>query len=165
VRFRPELALTRLHLAELLLAHYPDEQNEALEHLAFSMSEFSAMHMQPYLARASVVREKYGDVTAPHLAGHTNGATAPRIDPLTAREGEVAAQVARGLSNREIAEALVISESTAEVHVKRILSKLHFKGRSQIATWATQRGLVPTQPNPPHPLDWKQPAIVPGKRW
>ncbi len=51
----------------------------------------------------------------------------------------MAALIARGLSNREIAEALVISESTAEVHVKRILGKLHFKSRSQVATWATQR--------------------------
>jgi DNA-binding CsgD family transcriptional regulator len=126
VRFRPELALTRLDLAELLLVHYPDERKEALEHLAFSISELSAMHMQPYLARATELREKYA-------------AVASRIDPLTARESEVAALVARGLSNRELAEALVISESTAEVHVKRILSKLHFKSRSQIATWATQR--------------------------
>jgi hypothetical protein len=41
VRFRPELALTRLDLAELLLAHYPDEHETALEHLVLSMSEFS----------------------------------------------------------------------------------------------------------------------------
>jgi DNA-binding CsgD family transcriptional regulator len=143
VRFRPELALTRLDLAELLLAHYPDEHKEALEHLAFSMNEFGAMHMQPHLARATELREKYGDVVAPRAAAHTNAAVASRIDPLTAREGEVAALVARGLSNREIAEALVITESTAEVHVKRILSKLHFKSRSQIATWATQHALVP----------------------
>jgi len=52
------------------------------------------------------------------------------------------------MRNRKIAEALVISESTAEVHVKRILSKLQFKSRSQVATWATQRALVPTQADP-----------------
>jgi DNA-binding CsgD family transcriptional regulator len=148
VRFRPELALTRLDLAELLLAHYPDERKEALEHLAFSMSEFSAMRMEPALARATELREKYGNVTTPRATADGNAAAVSRIDPLTAREGEVAAQVARGLSNREIAAALVISESTAEVHVKRILSKLHFKSRSQIATWATQRALVPAQADP-----------------
>jgi DNA-binding CsgD family transcriptional regulator len=148
VRFRPELALTRLDLAELLLVHYPDERKEALAHLEFSMDEFGAMHMQPYLARASELREKYGDVVAPPAAAHTNAVVASRIGPLTAREGEVAAQIARGLSNREIAEALVITESTAEVHVKRILGKLQFKSRSQIATWATQRALVPTQAAP-----------------
>jgi DNA-binding NarL/FixJ family response regulator len=106
------------------------------------------MRMQPALARATELREKYKDVVAPRAAADRNAAAASRIDPLTAREGEVAALIARGLSNREIAEALVISESTAEVHIKRILSKLQFKSRSQVATWATQRALVPTQADP-----------------
>jgi DNA-binding NarL/FixJ family response regulator len=47
----------------------------------------------------------------------------------------VAALVAQGLTNREIAAALVISEGTAEVHVKHILSKLGLKSRSQVAAW------------------------------
>jgi len=50
--FRPELALTRLNLAELLLEHYPDEKKEALEHLDFAISEFREMKMQPSLERA-----------------------------------------------------------------------------------------------------------------
>lgn len=54
---------------------------------------------------------------------------------LTAREREVAALVAMGLSNKEIAEKLVISERTAEGHVERILGKLGFRSRSQIASW------------------------------
>jgi DNA-binding NarL/FixJ family response regulator len=54
---------------------------------------------------------------------------------LTAREREVAALVARGNSNREIAEKLVISERTAEGHVERILIKLGFRCRAQIASW------------------------------
>jgi len=47
----------------------------------------------------------------------------------------VAALVATGLSNKEIAEKLVISERTAEGHVERILGKLGFRSRSQIASW------------------------------
>ena len=54
---------------------------------------------------------------------------------LTSREREVAALVAAGLSNKEIAEKLVISERTAEGHVERILGKLEFRSRSQIASW------------------------------
>jgi DNA-binding CsgD family transcriptional regulator len=54
---------------------------------------------------------------------------------LTAREREVAALVAAGLSNKEIAEKLVIGERTAEGHVERILGKLGFRSRSQIASW------------------------------
>jgi tetratricopeptide (TPR) repeat protein len=52
MKFRPELALSRLQLAELLLDHYPDEKKEALEHLDFAIKEFREMKMQPYLERA-----------------------------------------------------------------------------------------------------------------
>ena len=52
MRFRPELALTRLQLAELLLEHYPDEKAAALEHLDFAIKEFREMKMQPSLERA-----------------------------------------------------------------------------------------------------------------
>jgi tetratricopeptide (TPR) repeat protein/archaellum biogenesis ATPase FlaH len=52
MRFRPELALTRLQLAELLLEHYPDEKKQALEHLDFVIKEFREMKMQPSLERA-----------------------------------------------------------------------------------------------------------------
>jgi len=50
--FRPELALSRLQLAELLLEHYPDEKKEALEHLDFAIKEFREIKMQPSLERA-----------------------------------------------------------------------------------------------------------------
>ena len=56
VRFRPEIALVRLDLAELLLTHYPDEPTEAQEHLDFAIEEFRAMKMQPALER--VLRHK-----------------------------------------------------------------------------------------------------------
>jgi tetratricopeptide (TPR) repeat protein/archaellum biogenesis ATPase FlaH len=52
IRFRPELALTRLQLAELLLEHYSKEKKEALEHLDFAIKEFREMKMQPSLERA-----------------------------------------------------------------------------------------------------------------
>jgi eukaryotic-like serine/threonine-protein kinase len=52
MRFRPELALTRLQLAELLLEYYPAEKKEALEHLDFAIKEFREMKMQPSLERA-----------------------------------------------------------------------------------------------------------------
>jgi DNA-binding CsgD family transcriptional regulator/tetratricopeptide (TPR) repeat protein len=57
---------------------------------------------------------------------------------LTRREQEVAALVARGLTNRQIAETLVIAEGTAGVHVDHILSKLRFHTRAQVAHWAAQ---------------------------
>jgi tetratricopeptide (TPR) repeat protein len=52
MRFRPELALTHLQLAELLLEHYADKKKEALEHLDFAIKESQDMKMQPSLERA-----------------------------------------------------------------------------------------------------------------
>ena len=54
--FRPELALSKLQLAELLFEHYPDEKKEALEHIDFAIKEFREMKMQPSLER--VLRHK-----------------------------------------------------------------------------------------------------------
>jgi DNA-binding CsgD family transcriptional regulator len=61
--------------------------------------------------------------------------------PLTRREAEVARLVAQGLSNRQIAEALLIAEGTAGVHVDHMLTKLGFHSRTQLALWALEHGL------------------------
>jgi DNA-binding CsgD family transcriptional regulator len=61
---------------------------------------------------------------------------------LTTRERDVAACVARGLSNRAIAEDLVLSERTVEAHIGNILGKLELSSRTQIATWVLEKGLV-----------------------
>ncbi len=57
--------------------------------------------------------------------------------PLTRREREVAQLVAQGLTNREIAARLYLSERTAQNHVQHILEKLHLSNRSQIAVLIT----------------------------
>ncbi|WP_264061871.1 ATP-binding protein [Mycobacterium montefiorense] len=59
--------------------------------------------------------------------------------PLTRRELEVAALIESGLSNREIAQRLVIAKRTADGHVERILAKLGFSSRSQVAAWMARR--------------------------
>ncbi len=58
--------------------------------------------------------------------------------PLTPREHEIVRLIARGLSNREIADELVISPATAARHVANILPKLGFSSRTQVASWATR---------------------------
>ncbi len=61
---------------------------------------------------------------------------------LTRREREVAPLVAAGMSNRQIAEQLYVSERTVETHVQNILMKLGFGSRSQVAVWAVRQGLI-----------------------
>lgn len=66
------------------------------------------------------------------------------MDPpnLTRREREVAALVAQGLTNREIAQRLFISERTAESHVEQVRSKLGFRSRVQVAAWVAEHGPI-----------------------
>ena len=92
-------------------------------------------------ASAAAVGERLGMLPlardARALAGSPDGFAA--AGRLTRRESEVAGLVARGLSNRQIAAALHISERTAENHVQHILTKLGLQNRTQVASWAAGR--------------------------
>jgi len=71
----------------------------------------------------------------------------PTEDPLTEREVEVLKLVAKGRSNQEIAEELVVSERTVGAHVSNILSKLHLANRTQAALYALRTGLTDLSPD------------------
>jgi predicted ATPase/DNA-binding CsgD family transcriptional regulator len=73
-------------------------------------------------------------------AGAALTATSTSDNPLTKREQQVAELVAHGLSNKDVAARLVIAPRTAEAHVERILAKLGFTTRTQLAAWITQPG-------------------------
>jgi DNA-binding NarL/FixJ family response regulator len=69
-------------------------------------------------------------------------APTPALDELTERETQVLRLLARGLSNRELADELVVSEHTAKTHVARILTKLGLRDRTQAVILAYESGLI-----------------------
>ncbi|GAA4198045.1 LuxR family transcriptional regulator [Microbispora amethystogenes] len=84
-----------------------------------------------------------GEAVAYALTDRLPAAQAPgKIGPLTRRETEIARLVAEGLSNKDIAGRLVISQRTAEGHIEHILDKLGFSSRVQVAAWVNGRTAV-----------------------
>jgi predicted ATPase/DNA-binding CsgD family transcriptional regulator len=86
---------------------------------------------------------------APRPAGPGHGIPAPAAPlpgQLTPRERQITELIAKGLSNRAIADQLVISPATAARHVANILAKLDFSSRSQIAAWARSAGGTASSP-------------------
>ena len=79
---------------------------------------------------------------AQRLISRLRGGEEPKREPLTERETKVLSLIARGLSNREIAKALSISEPTVRTHVSNILRKLSLKSRTQAALYALRQGLA-----------------------
>ena len=71
----------------------------------------------------------------------------PTPDPLalTEREMEVLPLIAEGLSNKEIAASLHVSQNTVKTHVRHILEKLGVRSRSEAAAYAVRAGLVPEE--------------------
>jgi two-component system nitrate/nitrite response regulator NarL len=80
-------------------------------------------------------------VTALRHAGVGDAAEASPVGGLSPRELETLRQVARGCSNKEIARALDIAETTVKIHVQHILRKLGLSSRVQAAVYASERGL------------------------
>jgi DNA-binding CsgD family transcriptional regulator len=98
--------------------------------------EGSALELEQAIALG---RDDGGSSTTPGARVAPGGDAA---SVLTAREREVAMCLERGLSNREIAEQLVITERTVAAHVEHLLNKLGFASRHQVGAWAAEHGLL-----------------------
>jgi len=93
------------------------------------------------LLAPSVTRRLIADF-AKRPPARTSAAIGPPQSPLTPREEEVLTLIARGLSNTEISDTLVIAEQTTKTHVGRILMKLQLRDRAQAVVFAYESGLV-----------------------
>lgn len=84
------------------------------------------------------------EMTAKLVANLRRGHVAPaeEVSKLTPRECDILAQVATGLSNKEIARTLDLAESTVKIHLQSILKKLNLSNRVQAAIYAVERGLA-----------------------
>ena len=93
------------------------------------------------LLAPSVTRRLIADFARQRPAPRTDR-TALRLNGLTPRETEVLELIARGLSNQEIAERLVLAEQTVKTHIGRVLAKLELRDRAQAVIFAYESGLV-----------------------
>ncbi|MBV9597631.1 MAG: LuxR family transcriptional regulator, partial [Chloroflexi bacterium] len=115
------------------------EARERLGDAAFERAWAAGLH----LAR--------GEAMALALQAEVTPSAGPSVrssGPLSPREREVAALIAHGLTSAEIAERLVITPRTADTHADNIRTKLGLRSRTEIASWATARGLTSSDPQP-----------------
>jgi DNA-binding CsgD family transcriptional regulator len=134
--------LGRLRLAELLLQRAASgDRDAAAAQFAAVLRFWTTAKAVWYVGRLRAWAKDRGL----HVEPETNGKVAREelspaglADRLTSREREVAVLVANGLTNRQIAERLVISERTAEGHVEQVRNKLGFHSRAQIAAWLVE---------------------------
>lgn len=92
---------------------------------------------------ASSLSPRIASMLVRHVRDSTPaGAAAGELEPLTEREAEVLDRLAQGMSNAEIAHALIVSEGTVKAHLGRIMSKWGVRDRVQILVTAARAGLV-----------------------
>ena len=114
--------------AVLARRNRPGDADRARSLATHAANQAATLGMSAFVDRAKGLRDQLSAVESEALR-------------LTRRELEVAELVGQGLTNREIARRLVLSERTAQNHVQHILTKLGLANRSQVAVWVNSRKL------------------------
>jgi DNA-binding CsgD family transcriptional regulator len=131
-RANSQLALALLELGDL------ESKNEGRERLSIAHSVLSRLNARPDIEKCEAGAKRFGlrpRQRRPSMSNRTPGS-------LTRREREVLALVMNGMTNRQIAQRLTISEKTAEGHVGNILAKLSCSSRIKAAELARATGLL-----------------------
>ena len=138
-----QMGLWRIHMAlgKLYRTEGDSERAKTAFAAARTLVEETAATLDDDDVRENL-RRRATDLIPPVQPLTPRQAAKQKFGGLTRREREVAAVVAQGLTNQEIADELVISIKTVEAHVTRILSKLGFSSRAQVAAWAVEKGLA-----------------------
>lgn len=132
----------------ILTSYYEDEQIfNAIKAgaLSYLLKDSSPQELVEAVRAAARGESKLHPMVAARVLREMQQRQHTPLNDLTARELEVLTRLARGRSNHEIAQELVISEPTVRTHVANILSKLHLTDRTQAAIYALQQRLVPLQ--------------------
>jgi DNA-binding NarL/FixJ family response regulator len=137
----------------LILTSY-DEDEQVFEAIRAGASGYvlKDVHSDQLLRAISAVADGYSLMSPPiarklqnefqRIQKPRGGAPEEETSPLTPRENEVLALIARGHNNREIAASLSISEKTVKTHIGNLFAKLQISDRSQAVVYAARRGLV-----------------------
>ncbi len=135
-------ARARMRLAAALLAHdSSDSRREGREELVGAHAAFTRLGAAADVGAVEEIGARHGVRPRARRAG-LNGSASP--GGITPREREVLALLVRGMTNRQIAATLSITEKTAEGHVSNILAKLGVASRGQAAGYAVANGLLET---------------------
>ncbi|HXV98013.1 MAG TPA: LuxR C-terminal-related transcriptional regulator, partial [Anaerolineae bacterium] len=138
--FWPILWRIELVLGKLYHRQQQIKQAQAHYHLAQEVIAVLAHKVSDETVRTQFEQRAMGLIPSFQLPSPSQAAKAT-YSGLTAREREVAMLLAQGLSNKTIADKLVLSERTVEKHVENVMGKLGFTSRAQVAVWAVEKGL------------------------
>ncbi len=141
-----KLILSFDHRAKIVMLSAFDFEEQVIACMRAGARGYLSKNLDPDELFRSIETVRSGGVAlgATHLtsllsSNPSPGAPKEREHPLTAREYEVAALVAQGKTNREIAGVLLVSPLTVKAHLANILSKLGLRGRVELASWFVAR--------------------------
>ena len=134
--------------AQIVMLTVSEDADDLFKALRNGASGYLLKNIDSEFLVAAIRRAADGDsVVSPEMTGklieQVRAAAKPAPeDVLSAREREILAHLARGLSNKELARTLEVAESTVKIHVQHILRKLNLASRVQAAIWAVEHGVA-----------------------